>query len=46
MTTGGALIEARDVRFAYGAGPEAVWGATLAVDRGRLSAVIGVIWSG
>ena len=44
--TGEALIEARGLRFAYGRGPEAVRGATLAVERGRLSAVIGANGSG
>ena len=46
MTTEGALIEARDLRFAYGRGVEAVRGATLEVERGRLSAVIGANGSG
>jgi iron complex transport system ATP-binding protein len=44
--TEGALIEAREARFAYGRGPEAVSGATLAVERGRMSAVIGANGSG
>jgi len=44
--TGGALIEARELRFAYGRGPEAVRGASLRVERGRLSAVIGANGSG
>jgi iron complex transport system ATP-binding protein len=44
---GGALIEARGVRFAYAAGaPEVVRGATLALRRGRLSALIGANGSG
>ena len=39
---GGALVEARDVRFAYGeGGPAVVRGASLAVERGRLSALVG-----
>jgi len=46
-TKEGALIEARDVRFAYAAGaPEVVSGASLAVERGRLSALIGANGSG
>ncbi len=44
--TGGALIEARDLRFAYGGRVEAVRGASLEVERGRLSAVIGANGSG
>src|SRR3954463_6025370 len=45
--TGGALLEARGLWFAYsGGGPEAVRGATLAVERGRLSAVVGANGSG
>ncbi|HEV7890061.1 MAG TPA: ABC transporter ATP-binding protein [Pyrinomonadaceae bacterium] len=43
----GALLEARGLWFAYSeGGPEAVRGATLAVERGRLSAVIGANGSG
>ena len=43
----GALLEARGLWFAYaGGGPEAVRGATLAVERGRLSAVVGANGSG
>ena len=42
-----ALIEARGLWFAYsGGGPEAVRGATLEIERGRLSAVIGANGSG
>jgi iron complex transport system ATP-binding protein len=42
-----ALLEARDVRFAYaGGGPEVVRGATLAVGRGRLTALVGANGSG
>jgi iron complex transport system ATP-binding protein len=42
-----ALLEARGVRFAYGEGaPEVVSGVTLAVGRGRLSAIIGANGSG
>jgi iron complex transport system ATP-binding protein len=45
--TGGALLEARGLWFAYsGGGPAAVRGATLAVERGRLSAVVGANGSG
>lgn len=45
--TGGALLEARGLWFAYaGGGPDAVRGATLAVERGRLSAVVGANGSG
>ena len=41
------LIEARDLRFAYGGrGPAAVAGASLALARGRLSALIGANGSG
>src|SRR5215218_5679983 len=44
---GGALLEARGLWFAYaGGGPDAVRGATLAVERGRLSAVVGANGSG
>jgi iron complex transport system ATP-binding protein len=44
---GGALIEARGVRFAYAEGaPEVVRGASLVVERGRLSALIGANGSG
>src|SRR5919206_2261618 len=44
---GEALLEARGVWFAYSeGGPEAVRGATLAVERGRLSAVVGANGSG
>jgi ABC-type bacteriocin/lantibiotic exporter with double-glycine peptidase domain len=40
--TGVALLEARGLWFACpGGGPEAVRGATLSVERGRLSAVVG-----
>ena len=43
----GALIEARELRFAYAeGGPEVVAGATLGVPRGRLSALIGANGSG
>lgn len=43
----GALLEARGLWFAYSeGGPEAVRGATLAVERGRLSAVVGANGSG
>ena len=43
----GALIEARGLRFAYASdAPEVVRGATLAVERGRLSALIGANGSG
>jgi iron complex transport system ATP-binding protein len=43
----GALIEARDLRFAYAeGGPEVVAGATLEVPRGRLSALVGANGSG
>jgi len=42
-----ALIEGRDLRFAYGGGaPEVVRGASLRVGRGRLSALIGANGSG
>jgi iron complex transport system ATP-binding protein len=45
--TGGALLEARSLWFAYaGGGPEAVRGASLGVERGRLSAVVGANGSG
>ncbi|MDT5293633.1 MAG: cobalamin transport system ATP-binding protein [Acidobacteriota bacterium] len=44
---GGALVEARGLRFAYAeGGPEVVRGATLVVERGRLSAVVGANGSG
>jgi iron complex transport system ATP-binding protein len=44
---GVALLEARGVSFAYGAGlPEVLCGATLAVGRGRLSALVGANGSG
>jgi iron complex transport system ATP-binding protein len=44
---GAALVEAREVRFAYGeGGPEVVSGASLAVGRGRLSALVGANGSG
>jgi ABC-type Mn2+/Zn2+ transport system ATPase subunit len=37
-----ALIEGRGLRFAYAEGrPEVVRGATVQVERGRLSALIG-----
>ena len=43
----GALIEARGVSFAYApAAPEVVRGVSLAVERGRLSALIGANGSG
>jgi iron complex transport system ATP-binding protein len=43
----GALIEARALSFAYAGGTaEVVCGATLAVERGRLSALIGANGSG
>ena len=42
-----ALIEGRDLRFAYAEGsPEVVRGASLAVERGRLSALVGANGSG
>ncbi|HEX8560243.1 MAG TPA: ATP-binding cassette domain-containing protein, partial [Pyrinomonadaceae bacterium] len=45
--TAEALIEGRGLRFAYGDGqPEVVRGASLAVERGRLSAVVGANGSG
>jgi iron complex transport system ATP-binding protein len=45
--TADALIEGRDLRFAYGdRQPEVVRGATLSVERGRLSALIGANGSG
>src|ERR1043165_8587466 len=41
------LIEGRGLRFAYAEGqPEVVRGATVAVERGRLSAVVGANGSG
>ena len=44
---GGALVEAREVRFAYQqAGAEVVRGVSLGVGRGRLSAVVGANGSG
>ncbi|HEX8476230.1 MAG TPA: ABC transporter ATP-binding protein [Pyrinomonadaceae bacterium] len=44
---GGALVEGRGLRFAYAAGaPEVVAGASLAVERGMLSALIGANGSG
>lgn len=44
---GGALIEARSLRFAYTTdAPEVVRGASLSVERGRLSALIGANGSG
>ncbi|MGH9943219.1 MAG: ABC transporter ATP-binding protein [Pyrinomonadaceae bacterium] len=44
---GAAMLEARGVRFAYGAGlPEVVCGATLSLRRGTLSTVIGANGSG
>ncbi len=44
---GGVLLEAREVRFAYGAGlPEVVRGVSLGVGRGMLAAVIGANGSG
>src|SRR5918997_3937782 len=43
----GPLLEARGVRFAYAEGaPEVVSGASLAVGRGRLSALVGANGSG
>src|ERR1044072_1286718 len=43
----GPLLEARGLWFAYSdGGPEAVRGASLAVERGRLSAVVGANGSG
>lgn len=45
--SGTPLIEARELRFAYAEGtPEAVAGVTLAVPRGRLSALVGANGSG
>jgi iron complex transport system ATP-binding protein len=47
MAEAGALIEGRDLRFAYGERqPEVVRGASLRVERGRLSAVVGANGSG
>ncbi len=47
MTNGGALVEARGVSFAYSeGGAEAVRGASLAVGRGRLAAIVGANGSG
>src|SRR5436305_4957601 len=44
---GGALVEARGLRFAYAAAaPEVVRGASLAVGRGRLAALVGANGSG
>jgi ABC-type cobalamin/Fe3+-siderophores transport system ATPase subunit len=44
---GGALVEARGVSFAYAEGaPEVVRGASLAVGRGRLAAIVGANGSG
>ena len=44
---GGALVEGRGLRFAYGEGaPEVVRGASLAVERGRLTALVGANGSG
>jgi iron complex transport system ATP-binding protein len=44
---GGAFIEARELRFAYAAGgPEVVVGASLEVERGRLTAIVGANGSG
>ena len=44
---GGALIEGRGLRFAYAAGrPEVVRGASVRVERGRLSALVGANGSG
>jgi iron complex transport system ATP-binding protein len=44
---GGALIEGRGLRFAYGEGqPEVVRGASLGVGRGLLSALVGANGSG
>jgi ABC-type cobalamin/Fe3+-siderophores transport system ATPase subunit len=45
--TGGALVEARGVRFAYAqGGAEVVRGVSLGVARGRLSALVGANGSG
>ena len=42
-----ALIEGRDLRFAYAEGsPEVVRGASVSVERGRLSALVGANGSG
>jgi iron complex transport system ATP-binding protein len=47
QVTDAALIEGRDLRFAYGERqPEVVCGATLGVRRGRLSALVGANGSG
>ena len=47
MNDGAALIEGRGLRFAYAHGrAEVVRGATVRVERGRLSAVIGANGSG
>jgi len=44
---GGALVEARSLRFSYSeGGPEVVSGASLALGRGRLSALVGANGSG
>src|SRR5438105_10494584 len=44
---GGALVEARGLRFAYADdAPEVVRGASLAVGRGRLAALVGANGSG
>src|SRR2546423_9507394 len=43
----GALVEARGLRFAYAEdAPEVVRGVSLAVERGRLSALVGANGSG
>src|ERR687890_478167 len=47
MSDEAALIEGRELRFAYAGGaPEVVRGASLAVERGRLSALVGANGSG
>src|SRR5436305_14971249 len=44
---GGALVEARGLRFAYTEdAPEVLRGVSLAVERGRLSALVGANGSG
>ena len=46
-SNGETLIEARDLRFSYGAGlPEVVRGASLSLRRGTLAALIGANGSG
>ena len=45
--SGGPLVEGRGLRFAYAAGgPEVVAGASVAVEHGRLSALVGANGSG